>query len=66
MQKVLGILGVACLVGLAACDGSSRSVTGPNPIPSFNRQSNSSTPEVPAGQRPQPNPNKSRSTHGNH
>jgi len=65
MQKLLGIFAVACLVGLAACDGT-RSTLGPTPTPSFNRQANSSTPEVPAGQRPQPNPNKSRSTHGHH
>jgi len=61
MQKLLGILAVAGMVGLAACDGSS-----PVAGPSFNRQSNSATPEVPAGQHPQPNPNKAKATHGHH
>lgn len=31
-----------------------------------NHQSHSSYPEVPAGKSPQPNPNKSKATHGAH
>ncbi len=62
MRTLLGILAVAGLVGLTACDGT-RAVTGP----SFDTmQSNSANPEVPAGQHPQPNPNKAKSTHGHH
>lgn len=69
MRTFKSTLAVAGLVGLAAvataCD-SPRDVAGPEvTAPTLGkRQSNSATPEVPAGQRPQPNPNKSQGGKG--
>ena len=61
MHRLLSLIALTGTIGLGlvACD-SGRSLTGP----SFRTSnSNGAKPEVPAGQHPQPNPNKAKGTH---
>jgi len=59
MHRLLSILVLTVALGPEYCDSGS-SVAGP----SFRTSnSNGAKPEVPAGQHPQPNPNKARASH---
>ena len=59
MHRLLSIIVLTGTLGIGYCD-SDDSVAGP----SFRTSnSNGAKPEVPAGQHPQPNPNKARGSH---
>ncbi len=61
MHRLLSIIVLTGTLGIGYCD-SDGSVAGPSP--SFRTSnSNGAKPEVPAGQHPQPNPNKARASH---
>jgi len=61
MHRLLSIIALTGTLGIGYCD-SDGSVAGPSP--SFRTSnSNDAKPEVPAGQHPQPNPNKARGSH---
>jgi hypothetical protein len=70
MRKFLAFAVVAGLAGAACADSSQLAGPTAASVPAVRADANgkcnasgSSCPEVPSGQHPQPNPNKSRHTH---